>query len=300
MNKSIENILIAGGTGLIGRKLASLLKKANYDVFILSRNPKQENEYYWNPDKQELDEKALEDVTVLISLCGAGIADERWTKNRKKILEDSRINTNRFLHTKIDQMPNLKQFICASGINAYRSNKTKVYTETDAFGEDFLPQLVKKWEASAQVFDTKVNVALVRTAVVLAIEGGAYPRLAKLTQLGLGSALGRGDQPMPWIHIDDLTGIYLHIIRNQLTGCFNAVTSCDSNKQFMQALAMEMKKPFFLPNVPAWVLKLALGEMSSLLLEGVCASHQNIAKTGYFFQYPDLKSALLQLQIASK
>ena len=300
MNRSKEKVLIAGGTGLIGSQLAQVLHNEQYEVAVLSRNPKKDIEYYWDPEKEELDEKALHGVSVLINLSGASIADERWTKKRKKILEDSRIHTNRFLYNKIDHMPHLRQFICASGINAYAPNNTTIYTETDTYGKDFLPQLVRKWEDSAQLFSDNVKVAMVRTAVVLAHEGGAYPKLSKLTKLGLGSALGKGDQPIPWIHMDDLVAIYLHILKNKLEGTFNAVAANDSNEKFMRSLAKEMNKPFFLPHVPAWILKLALGEMSTLLLDGVCASNEKIIQTGFTFRYPNLKSSFDQLTAASK
>ncbi|MEY4605072.1 MAG: hypothetical protein RIT43_2364 [Bacteroidota bacterium] len=300
MSRSKDKVLIAGGTGLIGRKLAELLTSEEYEVVILSRKPKNPFEFYWDPIKMELDEQALDGVTVIINLSGAGIADKRWTDTRKKELEDSRVGSNNFLFSKRDKMPHLRQFICASGINAYAPGKSELYSENDAYGEEFLPQLVKKWEESAKKFHPHARVALVRTAVVLANEGGAFPRLSKLTKLGLGSGLGRGDQPMPWIHMDDLAEIYLHIIKTQLEGTFNAVASNDSNAQFMRSLAKEMKKPFILPNVPGWLLKIGLGEMSSVLLDGVSASNEKILKTGFQFKYPSLESSLKQLVASSK
>lgn len=294
-----EKVLIAGGSGLIGKKLAELLRAEHFEVAILSRNPKRSNEFYWDPVKEELDEMALKEVTILINLSGAGIADARWTKNRKKELVDSRVGSNNFLFAKLEKLPKLRHFICASGINAYAPSKSKLYVEEDPYGTDFLQSLVKNWEESAQQFHPTAKVSLLRTAVVLAKEGGAFPRLSKITRLSLGSGLGKGDQAMPWVHIDDLTGIYLHVLKNELDGTFNAVAANDSNEQFMRILAKELSKPFFLPNVPAWALKLALGEMSTLLIDGVSASNEKILKAGFEFKYPELVSSFQQL-IASK
>lgn len=285
--------MIAGGTGLIGKALEKKLLEIGYSVRVLTRNPTANNHYFWNPSLNEIDESSLSEVNVVINLSGAGIADKRWNKERKDVLASSRIGTNEFLASKISKMPLLEQFISSSGINCYPlENTSKIYTERDDFGTDYLSQLVKRWEESADLFLSKCPVAKIRTAVVLSPNGGALSKMLPAIKMGIGSPLGSGNQAMAWIHIDDLVDLFVFAIENQLTGAFNAVTACTSNKNFMKALAKQYKKPFWFPNVPSFVLKLIFGEMSTVLLDGVHVSHQKITDLGFQFQLKDLEKAL--------
>jgi uncharacterized protein (TIGR01777 family) len=190
-------------------------------------------------------------------------------------------------------MPKLEHFICASGINAYGFKDTaKIYRESDPYGGDFVSQLVKVWELSAEQFKTDVRVATVRTAVVLDGKGGALQKMVPIVKKGIGSALGSGNQMMPWIHAEDLVQMYLHIIENKLEGPFNAVTDATSNKEFMKTIAKVLHKPFWFPNVPAFVMRMMYGEMSIILLNGVKASNEKILKTGFHFKFKQLEEAL--------
>jgi uncharacterized protein (TIGR01777 family) len=288
-----KKILIAGGTGFIGKTLVDTLQRAGHEVRILSRKSNAANVYLWNPAKREINVAAFEGIQVLINLCGSGIADKRWTSERKKDLHESRIGTNSLLFSMIESMPALEQFICASGINAYGFDTEDVqHPETDPFGTDFLSDLVKEWEKSADVFAGKCKVVKVRTAVVLGREGGALSRMLPAIKMGIGSPLGSGNQYMPWIHVEDLVGIMIHAMNHQLEGAYNAVAQCDSNKTFMRTLAQQLKKPFFFPAVPAFVMRLLFGEMADVLLKGTSASNQKIIKTGFVFKYQTLVAAL--------
>lgn len=289
----MKTIMIAGGTGLIGKALEKKLLEIGYSVRILTRNPTANNHYFWNSSLNEIDESSLSEVNVVINLSGAGIADKRWNKGRKDVLASSRIGTNEFLASKISKMPQLEQFISSSGINCYPlENSSKIYTEEDDFGSDYLSQLVKKWEESADLFLSKCPVAKIRTAVVLSPNGGALSKMLPAIKMGIGSPLGSGNQAMAWIHIDDLVALFVFAIENQLTGPFNAVTACTSNKNFMKALAKQYKKPFWFPNVPSFVLKLIFGEMSTVLLDGVQVSNQKITDLGFKFHKNILEQAL--------
>ena len=289
----MKTIMIAGGTGLIGKALEKKLLEIGYSVRILTRNPTANNHYFWNPYLNEIDESSLSEVNVVINLSGAGIADKRWNKGRKDVLASSRIGTNEFLASKISKMPLLEQFISSSGINCYPLvNTSKIYTERDDFGTDYLSQLVKRWEESADLFLSKCPVAKIRTAVVLSPNGGALSKMLPAIKMGIGSPLGSGNQAMAWIHIDDLVALFVFAIENQLTGPFNAVTACTSNKNFMKALAKQYKKPFWFPNVPSFVLKLIFGEMSTVLLDGVQVSNQKITDLGFKFHKNILEQAL--------
>lgn len=288
-----KKILIAGGTGFIGKTLVHELRNAGHEVRILSRKSNTADTYIWDPAKKEIDVAAFEGIQVLINLCGSGIADQRWTSERKKDLHESRVGTNALLFSNIEHMPSLEQFICASGINAYGFDVDDVqHPETDPFGTDFLSDLVKEWEKSADVFAVKCPVVKVRTAVVLGREGGALSRMLPAIKMGIGSPLGSGNQYMPWIHVEDLVGIMIHSINHQLEGAYNAVAQCDSNKTFMHTLAQQLKKPFFFPAVPAFVMRLLFGEMADVLLKGTSASNQKVIKSGFVFKYTTLVAAL--------
>ena len=293
----MKNVLIAGGTGLIGRRLQELLAAEGHSVSVLTRKPQKANEFYWDPAKKEIHEKAFTDVKVLINLSGAGIADSKWTAARKKELYDSRIGANEFLFGQVDKMPLLEQFISSSGINAYGyDDGSSEHVESDAFGTDYLSDLVRQWEESADLFRPKCKVAKIRTAVVLDPKGGALARMKGPIKAGIGSPLGSGEQQMPWIHYEDLVRIFQHVIDQQLEGAFNAVASNASNKAFMKTMATVLKKPFFFPKVPSFLLKIMFGEMADMLLKGAKGSNQLIRSTGYEFAFTDLEKALKDVQ----
>lgn len=296
MKKQI--ILLAGGTGMIGKEMQAFLLKQGHEVRILSRKPSDlsKNIFHWQPTKDEIDAAALNGVTTIINLSGAGIADKRWTAERKREMIDSRVQPTQFLVSLAPQMPELKQYISASGINCYGyDNHAKVYQENDPFGKDFLSQVVEKWEQAANSFSTYCVVSKIRISVVLTAEGGALETIAKPIKMGLTSALGTGKQWMPWIHIDDLVGLFNFVMENRLEGSFNATAKVVNNKEFTDALAKQLNKKRWLPNVPAFVLKTILGEMSTVVLEGVNASNEKVKKAGFAFQYEKLGDALKQI-----
>lgn len=284
--KSNHTILLAGGTGLIGQNLVELLKSEGHEVNILTRSDyNKENHFHWSPSSQEIDDNSLENVDIIINLAGAGIADKRWTEKRKKILIDSRVDTTRFLYKVSEKIPNLKQYISASGINCYGyDNYNKKYKESDPFGNDFLSEVVEQWENAADEFKGKCKVAKVRTSVVLTKEGGALPKIANTVKNYIGAPVGSGKQWMPWISMDDINRVYAHIIKNQLEGSYNALADSVTNKEFTQKLAQALNKPLWLPKVPSFVLKLALGEMSSVVLDGLQADNSKLIESGFQFK----------------
>jgi len=284
--KSNHKILLAGGTGLIGQNLVELLKSEGHEVNILTRSDyKKDNHFYWSPKANEIDENALENIDIIINLAGAGIADKRWTKKRKEVLINSRVDTTNFLFQISDKLPDLKQYVSASGINCYGyDHYNKKHKESDPFGDDFLSQVVEKWENAADQFKDRCKVAKVRTSVVLTKEGGALPKIAKTVNNYIGAPIGSGKQWMPWISINDINRVYAHIVANQLEGRYNALADSVTNKEFTKKLAKSLNKPLWLPNVPSFVLKLALGEMASVILEGLQADNSKICETGFKFE----------------
>lgn len=289
----VKTILIAGGTGLIGTPLVEKLIERGHDVRVLTRSPRREIDYKWSPSSKSIDEKALTGVNTIINLAGAGIADKRWTEKRKEELINSRVKTTQFLYDLREKMPELNNYISASGINCYGYDQPdRKHKESDAFGTDFLSVVVKRWEGAADLFDSDYKVAKIRTGVVFDSNGGALEKIAKTIKSYVGAPLGSGKQSMPWLTIDDMVGVYVHAAENELEGAYNAVANSHSNKEVTKALAKQFNKPLWLPNVPSFVLKLMLGEMSSVVLEGLKADNNKLKDSGYKFQHTELDEAI--------
>lgn len=294
----MKTILISGATGLIGLSLTQRLKEKGWLVRTLSRK-KNENHFYWNPEKGEIDKKAFENLGAIIHLAGAPIS-KRWTNSYKKEMYESRVNTAQLL---LDYTKNLgvklETFISASGTNYYGTQTTtSVYKETDEHEDDFLGNLCFDIEKIAHQFSTlETRVCCVRTSAVLSTDGGMLKELILLANKFLLSPLGSGKQILPWIHIEDMVNLYVYLLENDtLSGAFNAsATEKITNKEFTFALAESLSKKVILPAVPGFVLKAILGEMSSILLEGSAVSNQKIKEAGFEFQFEELNSALQHL-----
>ncbi|MBK9758377.1 MAG: TIGR01777 family protein [Flavobacteriales bacterium] len=295
----MANILITGGSGLIGNKLTHELLAHGHSVRWLSRSAGKAGgvtRFVWDLAKSTVDERALEGVDSIIHLSGAGIADKRWTPARLKELYASRSGAARLL-LKVAKANGLwpKSFISASGVGFYGAiTSERIFVESDPAGNDTIGRLSADWENAADEWNPNARVVKLRTPVVLACEGGALPKLSAPIRLGLGSALGSGKQWMPWIHIDDLVQAYRTAVEDErMSGAYNVVApEQPTNAQFMRAVANVLRKPFFLPNVPAFALHLALGELSDVLLKGSRASNEKLVLSGFRLKYPALSEAL--------
>lgn len=302
MTKS-ATVLITGGNGLVGNHLSGKLTEKGFKVVILSRtNYNEPGRTYclWDPRRNEIDMKALSEADYIIHLAGANIGEKRWTKRRKKELEDSRVKTAGLILEKIKESNRKpKAFISASGTGYYGAvTSEKIYHEDDISGGDFTGELCRKWEEAAGRFEeTGIRTVIIRTGIVLSEKGGALGRMALPARIGLASALGKGSQYMPWIHISDLCAIYLKAIEDEaMRGPYNAAApeQC-TNKQFVRGLAKALGRPFRRLNVPSLVMKILFGEMSEILLEGSRVSSEKISKTGYRFRFPSLEDAFADL-----
>lgn len=304
----MESVLITGGKGLVGKHLSKKLLDDGYSVSFLTRtNHKISSEkvYTWNYQKNELDNKAIEKADYIIHLAGANIGEKRWTKSRKKLLVDSRVKTTQLLFENIKKKnKKLKAFISASAIGYYGTiTSERLFTETDLPATDFLGSTCKQWEEKAENFDElKIRTVKIRTGVVLTKKGGALAKMITPIKLGIGSAIGTGNQYLPWIHIDDLCNIYLKAIEDKtMEGSFNAVApDHKTNKDFTVILASVLKKPLWFPNIPAFVVKLLFGEMSNILLKGSRVSSDLIISKAYSFMFPNLENALTNLLTKKK
>lgn len=296
-----ETVLITGAGGSIARKLAEKLKN-DFEVRFLTRKKKNTNDFEWDLNNKTIDEKALENVSHIIHLAGANIAEKRWTPERKQEIIKSRTDSAQLLSDTLQKKNiKLKSFISASGINYYGTETTdKIFTESDAAVNDFLSKVVVLWEKSADQFKEKniaERVVKLRTAVVLTENEGALPKMSTPIKLGIGSPIGTGKQYMPWIHIDDICRMYEYALKNEsVEGAYNAVApEHATNQSFTKKIAEVLKKPLIMPNVPVFVLKLLFGELSVAVLEGSRASSEKIEKAGFEFKFPNLEKALKDL-----
>jgi hypothetical protein len=213
---------------------------------------------------------------------------------------DSRVNSTRLLYKYLSGLTNKPEvFISASAVGIYGfDTKDNLMDEDSPAGSDFLSEVVKAWENEVdKIADLGIRVVKLRIGIVLAKDGGAYPKIAAPIKFGVGAALGSGDQFMSWIHIDDLCKMFLHAIGSiNMKGSFNAVASNPvTNREFTKVVAEELGRPLFLPNVPSFVLKLALGEMSNIVLGGNKVSNQKILNAGFNFQHDKLNTAIQEI-----
>lgn len=298
----MATVLITGATGLIGTALTRHLLEQGVAVRHLGRSRSSRagvSSFVWDPVRGTIDPQTLVGITHIVHLAGAGIADRRWSKARVNELTESRTSTAHLLLREArSKKIELEAFVSAAGIGYYgATTSTHVFTENDPPGEDTIASISAQWEAAVDEWPSITRVAKLRTPVVLAREGGALPKLAKPVLFGLGSALGDGQQWMPWVHIGDLVRIYsAALFDDRYAGAYNVNTGNDvTNDEMMRTLAQVLRRPNFLPNAPAFTLRLALGELSTVLLEGSRASNERLLGTGFTFKHPVLRAALEDL-----
>lgn len=293
-----EIVLVAGGTGLIGQEIVRHFRSKGCEVRILSRGKTvtSTNIFHWNPEKNEIDSTALAGVTTIINLVGSGIAEKRWTADRKKEIIYSRVQPTMFLASLAPEITTLQHYVSASGINCYGTKDTgNIFTEDEAFGSDFLSSVVQKWEAAADAFHPYCKVSKIRISMVLSAQGGALETIIKPMKFGFTSSFGTGKQWMSWVHIHDLARIFEFVVKHKCEGSFNATGKLVSNQNFTKTLAVILRKRMWLPNVPSFVLQLALGEMATVVLDGVQVSSEKLKGLGFQYEFEELKDALQDL-----
>jgi len=308
-----KKVIIAGGTGLIGRNLANTLINGDFDVVVLTRstpNPGNSSNKIRivNWDGQHLGSWAEEinGAYAVVNLAGASIAGEnllsilfkRWTEKRKELILKSRVTSGKILAEAIEKaVIKPEVFIQASGIGYYGTTSSTPFSENAPAGNDFLAAVSRDWEdSSASVISLGVRRVVIRTGVVLSVAGGILPMVALPVRLFVGGRLGGGNQPFPWIHItDEINAIRYLMEDNSSSGPFNLVSPGMTNlSDFGRKLARVLHRPFYLP-IPAFLLKLVLGEKSILILEGQQAAPDNLIKQGFKFNFPETSSALQNL-----
>ena len=295
----MQTVLITGGTGLVGSRLSRTLKERGYKVIHLSRKENLNSTfpaYKWNIDKGEIDNRALEQADYIVHLAGAGVADKPWTKKRREIIIDSRMKSGALLQQKLKTIGKRpKAIICASASGYYGDRGGQLLDESASKGKGFLVEVVEKWEAANNGFNEVCDrVAQLRIGIVLSTLGGALQKMLPTYKARVGTYFGSGDQYYSWIHIDDLANMFIHAIENEtVNGVYNAVAPNPvTNKRLAEAIGEGMGKSVFLVPAPAIALRLAMGEMSSIVLDGVRLCSNKIQNTGFRFLYDEVSYAL--------
>jgi uncharacterized protein len=239
----------------------------------------------------------LNQTDHIIHLAGAGIGDKRWSALRKEEILNSRVKSGMLLyHRCMENGIHLKSFVTASAVGFYGDGES--FSETDPAGKGFLASVCEQWEQVADLFEKAgVRTVKIRTGIVLAADGGILPRMALPVRMGLGTPLGSGKQYIPWIHPDDLCHIYWQAIKNtSWTGAYNAVApESVSNRTFTKELAKLFHKPYWPIAIPSFLLKLALGARSELLLKGSRVTSVRLSESGFHFKFEKLEPALKDL-----
>ncbi len=305
----MPTVMIAGGTGTIGKRLQELLLQKGYDVIILSRNeprgklPPRTRYARWNVARGEIDKAAIAECDHIINLSGAGVVEKRWSQERKNTIMESRVQTAALLVNALHLIPNKVQSVISASASGYYGPDNLLslndgFTEDDPPSEDFLGEVCQQWEESiAPVTALGKRLVIMRTGIVLSRKGGAFVEFVKPLKFKVAAILGSGKQIVSWIHEDDICNLYLYALENEsISGPYNAVAPKPvTNKELIVALAHARRK-FYIPlNIPAFALKLALGEMATEVLKSANLSAAKILNEGYTFLYPDINAAAQEL-----
>ena len=289
-------IAVTGASGFIGRALVPHLRACGATVLTVVRSHRRDDSTIsWNVDAGTVGD-GTERIAAFVHLAGAGLADKRWTKNRKSLLWSSRVDATRALAQHLARRAHPpKLFIHASGVGYYGNSQQRGTTESDPVGQGFLASLAHAWEAAAQEADRgQTRVSSLRLGMVVASDGGALAKMITPFRLGLGGALGSGLQGVSWIHRDDV----IHLVGTMLAsdwarGPYNVCsTQSASQIEFARTLAKVIRRPSFV-KTPAWALRIALGEMAdALLLSGQFATPKRLVDQGYHFRFTTLEAAI--------
>lgn len=299
-----KTILITGGTGLIGQRIVQDLLAQNQRVRVLTRSakisPNPLLEYaVWDPAQQTMDSHALDNVSGILHLAGAPVA-QRWSESNKRVILNSRVQSSALLYEAIAALPASERPECvvgASAIGVYPSGPDWV-DESSAQGADFSADVVRAWEEGVQrIAELGVRTVSFRIGLVLDPSGGMLGKLLPLFQLGLGSATGSGDQWQSWVHVHDVQRAFLWALKTTAAqGIYNlAAPHPVTNQQLSAAIASACNRPFWAPNVPAFALKAVYGEMASIILASQRVRSSRITEAGFAFQFDTAEQALTDL-----
>lgn len=296
----MSNVLIAGGTGLIGRALQKHLGTQGFQVNVLTRKPtdKAKGLYHWDPQNKVASEEPFIDADYIINLAGANIGDGRLSKKKKEEILNSRINATRLIGSMLRNGNKVKAVIQASAFGYYGNGLGEVLEEDSMAGSDFFAHVCQEWEAEADKIKMSVpRLIIFRFGHVLDDTDGFLPRLMSPLKYNIIALFGEGKQHVPWIHRDDVTGIIEFAIKNgRVAGTYNACApEYTTLRSLMTTAADCLNKNPLKFRVPKPVLQLALGELADTLYYDAKLSSKKIENRGFEFKYPDSLSALKDL-----
>jgi uncharacterized protein (TIGR01777 family) len=304
----MQYILLTGGTGLVGTQLVSMIVAKGDKAIVLTRSLKdkissEKVEYaLWDADKNEIDIAAVQKADHIIHLAGAGVVDKKWTEAYKKEIIDSRTKTiELIINTLKNNTSKVKTIVSASATGWYGEDKIPghFFTEDEPAATDFLGDTCRLWEESAESARTLgIRVCCLRTGIVLSKKGGALEEFMKPIKFGIAGILGSGTQIISWIHIEDLCRLYLAAIENEpMTGSYNAVAPMPvTNSKLTLKLAETLKGKLYIPvHVPAFILKIMMGDRSAEVLKSTTVSDAKVKATSFTFLYPSIEAALNEL-----
>ncbi|MED5271830.1 MAG: TIGR01777 family oxidoreductase, partial [Candidatus Thermoplasmatota archaeon] len=290
--------LIAGSSGMIGTQLCAFFDTGGHDVWRLVRREidPESNEIFWDPENKIINAGKIEGFDAIIHLGGAGIGDKRWTKKRKKLIQDSRKLSTLLLSetiSKLKQKPEV--FLVASAIGIYGDRGDEELNEKSSPGSGFLTETTLNWESYTEIAkNSGIRVINIRTGIVLSATGGALKRMLLPWKIGAGGSIGGGKQWMSWISLDDHIYAINHLIMNEkCKGAFN-LTSPNPVRQkvFSKTLGKVLRRPAFAP-IPKFPMKILFGELATpLLFEGQKVIPEKILNSGFSFTHESLESAL--------
>ncbi len=292
-------VLIAGGTGFMGRHLIESLTADNHQVWVLSRNPSQTIKgaqvVGWDGKTTNGWGQLMEEMDAVVNLSGLSLYAWPWTKRKKQRFLDSRVEPGHALATAIKEATHRPDvFIQISGINHYGLRGEGIADESTPPGDDYLAQLTVAWEnATKPVEELGVRHVVCRTAVVLARDAVLMWLMALPVHLFVGGHFGSGKQALPWIHIDDQIGAIRFLMENpKARGPYNLIApQPTSNAEFMRTLAKVLQRPYWFP-YPKFLMRLVLGEMSILITEGRFSKSEHLFEMGYNIHFSELENAL--------
>ena len=293
------NVLIAGGSGFLGRALTARLTRYNHRVFSLTRRPpKTDHQLQWDGKTTYGWLQRLDEMDAVINLTGFGLEHWPWTQRQKRKFIDSRVIPGRVLaeaFEKSSRCPGI--FVQASGINRYGLRGAGVADESTPPADDFLAQLTVPWENATQSIESLgVRRIITRTAVVLARHGGQFPLMALPVRLFFGGKFGDGRNALNWIHLQDYARAVQFLLEHESAGGpFNLISPDQtSGEEFMRTTARVLHRPFWF-HLPTWLLRIPLGEMSVVLTEGRPAQPKRLSELGFQFEFGNLEDALKDL-----
>lgn len=289
-------IAVTGASGLIGSALLPVLRRQGQDVVRFVRSaPQSPDERQWDPGNRRLDPAALSDIDAVIHLAGAGVADKRWTDQRKKLILDSRVDGTTAVAEAMAASGHPQVLLSASAIGWYGDTGDQLTDEGGANGEGFLADVVREWEAATAPAEAAgIRVVHLRTGIVLSSAGGALAKQAAVAKLGLGAPLGSGKQWMSWISLADEVAAIVHLLTADVSGPVNLVgPSPVTNTTYTKALNRVLHRPTFPVHVPGFVLRAALGSFAEEgVLTGQRLAPAVLERSGFTFTHADVGSAL--------